>query len=445
MTRNWLFRSILVVCAGAAVSACTAAGEDSASEPALDVSVQAVQTFSGRVVDASGAPVVGARVTINGVLRVTGSTGQYAVSIAESSTGFRLDIRKDGFGPVTEFRLAGALSLVHQLRPAFTQTISATAPSVVTEPSSGIQVQVPANALRSSTGLAQGAVRFSIIPHTSQTMPGDFTAQNAAGRQVALISVGAVTLQALDSQNNTLGLVSGASLTIKLPVPAAAGGSMPACVLSGACRTAIWRFQPSTGLWIENATISRTFASTATTFTLRGGGGGTGQGTIDPADGLGTWNADVELTTPACMVISLPGIPLDCYNPSSTTPEPGIEVSFTQALAGGGTKSKTSAVLSSAAFILLYNLRPSVDVDLQFTFPSGALAHCATNMTVTSTPAPSAGFPVFTATGASTRVNAGAAWGGTGYPTDGGGMPVDLADVVAGTHPCHSFVEVTTF
>jgi hypothetical protein len=443
MTRNWVFRSVLIACAGAAVSACAAAGEDSASEPApLAPSLQAAQTFSGHVVDASGAPVVGARVTINGIVRVTGSSGQYAVSIAESSTGYRFDIRKDGFGPVTEFRLTGALSLVHQLLPAFAMTISANAASVVTEPSSGIQVQIPANALRSSTGTAQGNVQFSIIPHTSQTMPGDFTAQNAAGRRVALISVGAVTLQAVDSKNNTLGLVPGASLTITLPVPAAAGGSMPSCVLTGACRAAMWRFQPSTGLWVENS-ASRSFGSAATTFTLRGAD----QGTIDPADGLGTWNADVELTTPACMVISLPAIPNDCYNPFGATPEPGIKVSFTQALAGGGTKSKTTNVLSTAAFILLYNLRPSVNVDLQFTFPPGAPAHCGANMTVTSTPAPSPGFPMLTSTGASTQVNAGAAWGGTGYPTDTGGMPVDLGDVIAmpRTDPCHSFLEVTTF
>ena len=437
MTKNWLYRSVLIVCAGAAATACTMEREDRTSE-----SAQAVQTFSGRVVDTAGAAVVGARVTINGITRVTGSSGQYAVSIAESPTGYRFDIRKDGFGPVSDFRLAGALSLVHTLQAGFVATLQAGTTNVVTEPSSGTQVTVPANSLRTNTGAAPvGTVRLVIIPHTSQTMPGDFTARNAGGRQVALTSVGAVTLQAVDSQNTTLGLASGAAIQIKLPVPAAAGGTMPTCVLSGACRTVMWRFQPSTGLWIEATTVPPSFATGGTTFTVRNA---QDRVTIDPADGLGTWNADIELTTPACMVVSLPAIPNDCYNPLGATPEPGITVSAGQALATTGTKTKTNNVLSTAAFLLIYTLRPGVDVDLKFVFPPGAPAHCAANASISSTPAPSPGFPVITAADASTRVNAGAAWGGTGYPTDPGGMPVDLGDVIAGTHPCHSFVEFTT-
>jgi hypothetical protein len=51
---------------------------------------------------------------------------------------------------------------------------------------------------------------------------------------------------------------------------------------------------------------------------------------------------------------------------------------------------------------------------------------------------------VFSATGGATRLSTGAPWGGTGYPTDGGGSPIDLADVKAGTHPCNSLVEITT-
>jgi hypothetical protein len=398
------------------------------------------QTFAGRVIDASGAAVVGARVTINGITRITGSTGQYAVSIADSPNGYRFDIRKDGLGPVTDFRLAGNLSLVHTMQAGFTQTIQPGVFNSVVDPKSGIQVNIPANVLRSNAGQPVGDVRFTILAHTSQTMPGDFTAQNASGRQVALVSVGAVTLQAVDSRNNTLGLVPGASLDVKLPVPAEAGGSMPSCVPTGACRAAIWRFAPASGLWIEQP-VPVSFGPATTLFVLRA----QESQVIDPADGLGTWNADIEFDNPACTVITFTSVPLDCYNPPpGVTPEPGIEVSFTQALAGGGTKSKTASVLSSAAFLVLYNLRPDVDVDLSFTFPPGAPASCAANMAIASTPAPAPGFPLFGATGGSTRLSTGAAWGGTGYPTDSGGFPIDLFDVAIGDHPCNSQVEVTT-
>jgi hypothetical protein len=405
------------------------------------VSALTSQVFSGNVLDSRGAAIAGARVTINGITRITGSSGQYAVSIAGSATGYQFDIRKDGFGPLTEFHLAGELALVHTMQSGFTKPINPAVANVILDPSSGVQVTLPANSLRTSTGAPVGTVQVTIIPHTSQTMPGDFSARRADGSAVALVSVGAATLQAVDAQNNTLGLVAGALLTVKLPVPAAAGGTMPSCVLSGACRTVIWRFNRTTGLWVEQATAAPTFTTTATQFGIRGAQ----QGVIDPADGLGTWNADVEFTNPACTVIEFASVPLDCYNPPpGTTPEPGITVSFTQALAGGGTKSKTDAVRSSAAFIVLFNLRPSLDVDLSFTFPPGAPAACAANLAITSTPAPSLGFPVLGATGGTTRVNTGAPWGGVGYPTDSGGSPVDFTDVATGNHPCHSSVQITT-
>jgi len=401
------------------------------------------QTFSGTVKDTSGAAVVGARVTVNGITRLTGSTGQYFASVADSGNGYRVDIRKDGFGPATEFRLTGALGLVHVLQKGYTKYINPLEPNDIVEPATNIRVNIPPNSLRSNFGPAQGSVRFTIIPHSSQTMPGDFTARNGSGRTVALISVGAATLQAVDGQGNTLGLAPGATMFVNIPVPGSAGGNMPSCVLNGGCRAAIWRFNPPTAQWIEQPISAPTFTTTGTNFTVRGGQ--TGGETIDPADGLGTWNADIEFENPACTVIELTNIPLDCYNPPpGATPEPGIEVSFTQALSGGGTKSKTAAVRSSAAFLVLYNIRANVNVDLSFTFPPGAPAYCAANMSISSVPGPSPGFPTYGATGGATQLSTGAPWGGTGYPTDSGGNPIDLNDVVLGDHPCNSFVQVAT-
>jgi hypothetical protein len=449
MMRSVWARSLFFVLASASVVTCNLEEDETSSlstsestTESASVTIQS-QIFSGKVVDGNGTAIVGARVTINGIVRVTSSTGQYTVSIADAPRGYQLDVRKDGYGPLTELRLVGATGLVHRMSAGATRTIDPTKPNTLVDPASGIQVVVPANALRSATGAPIGTVRFTIIPHSSQTMPGDFTAQTTTGARVALISVGAVTLQAVDSQNNTLGVATGATLNVNLPVPSSAGSSMPTCVLSGACRTAIWRFNPTTSLWVEQPAATPAFGTGATAFGIPGARQG---GVIDPADGLGTWNADIEFSTPACTVIELSNIPLTCYNPPpGTTPEPGISVSFTQALAGGGTKSKTSDVRSSAAFIVLYNLRPNVDIDLSFTFPPGAPANCAANFSITSTPAPTAGFPFYSATGGVTRVSTGAPWGGTGYPTDPGGSPVDLLDIVLGTHPCNSRVTAATF
>lgn len=444
MMRNVWLRSMFFVLASASVVTCNLEDDQTAGLIATESAAETIQSqiFTGKVIDSAGAPISGARITINGIVRVTSSTGQYAVSIVDARNGYQLDLRKDGYGPISELRLTGGTGLVHRMVTGTTRTIDPTKPNTIVDQASGIQVVVPAGVLRSTAGAPSGAVRFTVIPHTSQTMPGDFTAQNAAGARVALVSVGAVTLQAVDSANNTLGLAPGATLSVNLPVPAAAGGTMPACVLNGACRTAIWRFDPVTSLWVEQPAAAPAFTNGATAFGVQG----LRKETIDPADGLGTWNADIEFGTPACTVIELSNIPLNCYNPPpGATPEPGISVTFTQALAGGGTKSKTSDVRSSAAFVVLYNLRPNVDVDLSFTFPPGAPANCAANFSITSTPAPTAGFPFYSATGGVTRVSTGGPWGGTGYPTDPGGAPVDLLDIVLGTHPCNSRVTASTF
>lgn len=398
--------------------------------------------FSGTVLDANNRPVENARVTVNGILRLTSSTGAYSVSVAESDTGYRLDIRKDGYGPVNVLQMAGQLNQVHVLGKAYTQQINSTVNTVIQDPSSGILVELLANTLRTATGAlpTSGKVTFSIVPHGPATMPGDFTARNALGQTVALETVGAVTLSAVDSLGNTLVLASGATMNVKLPVPAAVGGVMPACVLNATCRTVMWRFTPATGLWNEQS-ASPQFNTTGTSFRITG----IRQSTIDPADGLGTWNADIEHVSPSCSIIEFVNIPLDCYNPPpGTTPEPGIELGFAQMTSSGTMWSKNADVRSSATFVVHYNLRSNIPLDLSVEFPPGAPAYCAGNLTLTSTPAPFVGYPVFWATGGATRYSSGAPAPTAGYPKDSGGNPIDFADVVSGDHPCSSHIYIQT-
>lgn len=391
--------------------------------------------FSGTVVDANNRPIANARVTVNGITRLTSSTGAYSLSVTEAQTGYVLDIRKDGYGPVNKLQMSGQLSQVHVLRKAYTLQISPTVNTVVQDPASGIRVDVLANTLRTATGaLPSGGVSFSIVPHGPDTMPGDFTALNAAGQTVALETVGAVTLSAVDGLGNTLALAPGASMNVRLPVPAALGGTMPACVLNGSCRTVMWRFNPSTGLWIEQST-SRQFSTTATTFQLTGVRQG---GTIDPADGLGTWNTDIEKVNPSCSIIEFVSIPLPCYNPLSTSPEPGLTLSLSQTSSGGAVWTSNGTVRSSATFIAQYNLPSNAPLQLAVAFPTGAPAYCAANLSLSATPGP------FTVVGNAIQYNSGAPASAPGYPKDLGGNPVDFTDVALGNHTCSSHIYIST-
>jgi hypothetical protein len=417
-----------------------ACGESGTTPPPaeeLQVSADALSAvFSGTVLDANNRPVPNARVTVNGLTRFTSSTGAYAVSVAESTTGYRLDIRKDGYGPVNKFQLSGELNQVHVLGRAYTQQVSPTVNTVIQDPASGIRVELLANTLRTAAGgLPAGGVIFSIVPHGPTTMPGDFTARNALGQTVALETVGAVTLSAVDSQGNTLGLAPGMTMNVRLPVPAALGGTMPACVLNGTCRTVMWRFNPATGLWIEQS-ASPQFTTTATSFRIMAARQG---GTIDPADGLGTWNTDIEKVNPSCSIVEFVGIPLDCYNPPPvTSPEPGLSVGLSQTSSGGAVWTSNGTVRSTAAFIVQYNLPSNAPLQLSVAFPPGAPAYCAGNLTLTATPGP------YSVTGNAIQYSSGAPAGAAGYPKDSGGNPIDLNDVVLGDHPCSSHIYVET-
>ncbi len=392
--------------------------------------------FSGTVLDANNRPVPNARVTINGITRLTSSTGAYAVSVTESTAGYRLDIRKDGHGPVNKFTMSGELGQVHVLGRAFTQQVNPAANTVIQDPASGIRVELLANTLRTAAGsLPAGGVLFSIVPHGPATMPGDFTARNALGQTVALETVGAVTLSAVDGQGNTLALAPGATMNVRLPVPAALGGTMPACVLNATCRTVMWRFSPSTGLWLEQS-ASPQFTTTATTFRITGVRQG---GIIDPADGLGTWNTDIEKVTPSCSIVEFVNIPLDCYNPPPvTSPEPGLTLSLSQTSSGGAVWTSNGTVRSSAAFIAQYNLPFNAPLQLAVTFPTGAPAWCAGNLTLSATPGP------FSVTGNAIQYNSGAPASAPGFPKDSAGNPIDFADVVNGDHSCSSHIYIET-
>ncbi len=399
--------------------------------------------FSGTVLDNRGVPVANARVTINNILRLTNSAGAYSVSVAESKTGYVLDIRKDGYSPVNELKTEGLLNQKHVLVLGYTAKFDPQRETTLRDPTRNITVKIPVGSLVTASGVAAtGSVTFTIVGHGPRDMPGDWTARNAAGTPVALETVGAVTLAATDASGNTLSLAVGKVLDVQLPVPTELGGRMPACVLNATCRTTVWRFEPKTGQWSEpgQAVASAQFNTTGSSLKIVG----IRKSTIDPADGLGTWNADIEHRNPACTIIEFVNVPLDCYNPPpAASVEPGLEMGFEQMTSGNVPYGKSATVRSSAAFTVLYNLRGNTPLDLSVEFPPGAPAWCAGNLSLTSTPGAIAPYPQYWSTGGRTRFNSGTL-SFVGYPKNSLGANITFADVATGDHPCGSHVFVQT-
>ncbi len=426
MTRNRSFVLAIFACIGFSAAACSEEGEGVEVQEAKGGDNELLsKTFTGKVVDGNNVAIAGATVTVNGNTRTTSATGQYAMSVVDNPLGYHLEVQKNGFGPVSAFHLGNALSSVHTLKAGNTQVIDPTRSNRILDQASGIEVSLSANGLRLASGAAPvGTVRFTIIPLSAQTMPGDLTAVTDTGARVALETVGAVTLQAADSQGNTLGLSPNATMTVKLPVPASAGGVMPSCVLDRRCQAGMWQFDRLRSLWVLQPSTAVAFTPTTTTFTP--------SAVAPPIEfGLGTWNADIFKSTPACTIIKWT-VDQACFPTSGSFTAQISQIPSLPGPPGPFINVTTRLVNANEVVSVLYNIWPSAPTKV-------TIGGTSCTKTFISTPPPT----VVTAT--SVTFDSGAWWGGVGYPSNTVGMvttAVSVADALTGNHPCNSTLEV---
>jgi hypothetical protein len=411
-------------------------GERAPADQQLEGEVEiASAVFSGTVTNEQGVPQAGVTVVINDISRITDSAGKYFASVTSVTTGYNLSLSKTGLAPGAEFYTSGKTSLVHVLKTGYVATVNPVEGGTVRSPS-GVTITLPANALVTASGGAPtGMVQITIASYEPLQMPGDFTAVNAAGQQVALESVGAVFVGAVDAAGQALDLGNGKTSQAFIPVPAAVG-AMPPCVAEGTCRLAMWKFNPNTGKWVENAGAGMQPGSSGTSFAMRGGAGLSAQAIPVSASGLGMWNADIEKKTPACTIIELVNFPTACYGAGNK-----VTLNLKLPNATGTLISRVDTLSSVTPFVVLYNIRSNVVQEVGLTFPADApSATCGKRLTIASSPGPVASFPVYSSSGGVTRFNSGAPWGGAGFPVDSTSAFIDFEDVALGTHPCKSHV-----
>lgn len=406
---------------------------EASQEMSTEAPVASSAVFSGTVRNEQGVAQAGAQVIINGIARTTDATGRYFVSVVASSNGYVVSIKKNGFASLSEFYSAGKTSLSHTLQTGYVAAINPAVDNTVTTPS-GVQVVLKANTLVTASGSpATGTVNVTVASYDPLRMPGDFTAVNSTGEQVALESVGAVFIGAADSSGQALNLKAGATADGFIPLPTQLG-SMPPCVFDGSCRLAMWKFNEITGKWEEKSANMQVSAA-GTSFTMLGASTTGSQAVPITPGGLGSWNADIEKRQPACTIVELVGFPAECFNPGGT-----VKLNLKLPNTAGTLVSRVDSMGATTPFIVLYNIRPNVVQEVGLSFPIGAPAACAKNLTISSDPAPVAGFPVYSPSIGITRFNSGAPWGGIGFPRDSGNQLIDFEDVALGNDPCKSHV-----
>jgi hypothetical protein len=171
--------------------------------------------------------------------------------------------------------------------------------------SNGAEINLPANAIKTSLGTAfTGQMNVAVVhlnptdADFAQNIPGgDLLAENSLGKEVQLYSYGMLQVKMTDNSGNELNLADGKTASITLPVPASMKANAPTSI-------PLWHFEESTGKWKEEGSA-----------TLQG------DVYVGTVSHFSTWNCDYPGDR-----ATVKGLILDCNN----LPLPNIHVQVGQ-------------------------------------------------------------------------------------------------------------------
>lgn len=235
---------LLVFVAHAA--ACGAAKDDAGGTNSA-----AVSGLFGRVVDVTGAPVVGAELRFGAARGTTDGDGAFAFEAPAGSGTVTVaaDGFVSGFEPVTVPEDVATALNVTLLAQVASGTLDAATGGTVTGPG-GASLIAPPNAFVGPSGEVSGALTVYLTPLNPAiaaeraAAPGDFTA-SVDGQVKLLESFGMmdVTVMAGDDELN---IAEGQRVQIRIPAPE---GEAPSEI-------ALWSLDESTGRWVPEGTAT---------------------------------------------------------------------------------------------------------------------------------------------------------------------------------------------
>jgi len=249
--------------------------------------------FAGTAVSvATGAPLAGARVSINGGPPVTtDGLGRFQLRVPEASR-YAINATLPRFALASRIYYGPATGVV--LRLAATQRTVCDPGKPCTartsqEDKTPVRVDIAADTLVDKrTGKApSGQVNIDLANFDlgrTDAMPGDFSAVNGSGRPVALLSNGAVNVDIVDNEGNEYTIAQGTTAQLSIPVD-------PKVLARGPPKEIpLWEYDEARGLWIEKARA--TFNPATASF----------EGKVP---GFSAWNADTVFTDDACIRFSM--------------------------------------------------------------------------------------------------------------------------------------------
>ena len=258
---QWSLIGLFVVCSLAAFFACnkykdSTPVDGSSTEKTVTTSIQ------GRVLDDTGTPLAGARVSCGGRDTVTDVNGAFRFSAVQTSNryGF-VKASANGF-------FGGSRSVVASEGGNNYVTISLMSRAVKGAFSAGSGGKV---AIKdgdsvafdaSAVVVAAGGAAYNGSVHVyaayldptdtrvSQRMPGDLRGIGRDGKEVALQSFGMIAVELEGDAGEKLQVAAGKKATITMTIPASLSGTAPAAI-------PLWYFNDTTGRWIEEGSATR--------------------------------------------------------------------------------------------------------------------------------------------------------------------------------------------
>ncbi|KFA91364.1 carboxypeptidase-like regulatory domain-containing protein [Archangium violaceum] len=292
------------------------------------------ERFSGILTNIQGAPLAGT-VSVNGTREETAADGAFDVRVPRADK-YVFNAEAPHHLMISEVYSdsgSGQTDLRPQLRPTEVFRVDPTQP-ISQMDSRGTLLELPAGALVDGEG-KPASEPLTLSMHTydlrEEQMVGDMSALNAAGELVALLSLGAVSVEFSDDAGKSYNLASGSKARISLKVDPIIDHQGP---------VPLWWYDTQQGLWREE-----------------------GLGNVENGVATGEvahfsfWNFDLPLTNPACIRIDVDATWFSSQGYSSAKP-----LKLT-ARASGYPKTTVMYIYTPAPQVL-YNITPRTQVDL---------------------------------------------------------------------------------
>ncbi|MGB8014037.1 MAG: carboxypeptidase-like regulatory domain-containing protein [Terriglobales bacterium] len=279
--------------------------------------------FGGTVVErATGRPVGGALVTINGTRIASAANGAFqytgrkdefnaAVSRLEQAPRYVLNVRKPGYALLSRVVYSSTPQMKLMLDRAARTTCNPNSPCAASEQGqlATTHVQIDANSIVDQNGNPASATVNVDVHGYDMTVPDPIPGDNAAldknGKSVTMMTLGAINVDLSDASGNTYNLAPGKTARISIPVNTSllSGGTPPATI-------PLWSFNEQTGVWQQEATA--TYDSGA-------------QAYVGNVPHFSAWNADAVFSNTACVFIGVdsstgPEVPFQLRAAPSTPP-----------------------------------------------------------------------------------------------------------------------------